>query len=353
MSKVTDESGIMQAIIQERYGSAEVLEFRAVKKPTPQPDEVLIKVHAAGVDRGTWHLMEGKPYLLRIFGYGLRRPKVTIPGHDVAGIVEAVGTEVTKFNVGDVVFGTCRGSFAEYAVSKAPLLALMPAKLTFDQAAALPTSGVTALKALRDAGKLVSGQSVLIIGASGGVGSLAVQIATAAGAQVTGVCSTRGLELVRSLGAESVIDYTQQNIGEAAGYDLILDIAGGRSLSELRRALKSSGTLVIVGTESGGNLTGGIGRSLRAALLSPWLSQRLTGLIAFNTEPALQAISELVENGAIVPSVERSYPLAEASEAVRHLAEGRTLGKVVVSVVRGVNHGMSRTVEVIPERGIL
>lgn len=229
----------------------------------------------------------------------------------------------------------------------------MPAKLTFDQAAALPTSGVTALKALRDAGKLVSGQSVLIIGASGGVGSLAVQIATAAGAQVTGVCSTRGLELVRSLGAESVIDYTQQNIGEAAGYDLILDIAGGRSLSELRRALKSSGTLVIVGTESGGNLTGGIGRSLRAALLSPWLSQRLTGLIAFNTEPALQAISELVENGAIVPSVERSYPLAEASEAVRHLAEGRTLGKVVVSVVRGVNHGMSRTVEVIPERGIL
>ena len=239
-------------------------------------DEVLVRVHAAGLDRGTWHLMAGQPYLIRLMGYGLRAPKNRVPGLDVAGTVVAIGADVTRFAVGDEVFGVSRGSFAEYACAREDKLARKPANLTFDQAAVVAISGLTALQGLCDVGRLEAGQRVLIIGASGGVGTFAVQIAKAFGAEVTGVCSTAKLDLVRSLGADHVIDYTQDDFSDAPErYDLILDIGGNSSLSRLRRALTPSGTLVIVGGENGGRWTGGFGRQLRAVALSPFVRQRL------------------------------------------------------------------------------
>jgi NADPH:quinone reductase-like Zn-dependent oxidoreductase len=240
----------MNAIVQDKYGSADVLEFRDVEKPQPGDDEVLIRVHAAGVDPGVWHLMTGRPYLVRVMGYGLRKPKIRIRGVDAAGTVKAAGKNVIRLKQGDQVYGTCDGSFAEYACAKAERFAPKPANLTFEQAAAVPISGMTALNGLRDAGKLQPGQKVLIIGAAGGVGTYAVQLAKAFGAAVTGVCSTSKANLVRALGADEVIDYTREDFTDGTRqFDLILDTAGRRPLSQLRRALTPQGTLVIVGGE--------------------------------------------------------------------------------------------------------
>ncbi|MDQ0852642.1 NADPH:quinone reductase-like Zn-dependent oxidoreductase [Arthrobacter sp. V4I6] len=260
----------MKAIVQDVYGPAEVLELRDVDKPVPGEDEVLIRVRAAGVDQGVWHLMTGLPYLTRAAGFGLKAPKIGIRGRELAGEVEAVGRNVVGFRPGDGVFGTAEGSFAEYVCAKEDRLALKPVNLSFEQAAAVPISAGTALQGLRDSGRVQPGQDVLIIGAGGGVGAYAVQLAKSFGARVAGVCSTAKTELVRSIGADHVIDYTHDDFSDGAKqWDLILDTAGNRRLSVLRRALKPHGTLVIVGGEGGGKLTGGFERSLRAAGLVP------------------------------------------------------------------------------------
>lgn len=323
----------MKAIVQDVYGSADVLRLREIDKPEAGDGEVLIRVRAAGVDQGVWHLMSGLPYLVRVFGYGLKKPKVPVRGRDVAGVVEAVGNGVTRFRPGDEVFGTCEGSFAEYASAKEERLARKPANLTFEQAAAVPISGGTALQAVRDSAKVVPGQRVLVIGAAGGVGSFAVQVAKAFGADVTGVCSTAKVELVRSLGADAVIDYTQEDFADAGQcYDVILDTAGNRPLSVLRRALAAKGTLVIVGGEGGGRLTGGFERSLGAALLTPFVGQNLKGLVAGENHQDLEYLASLIEAGTVKPAIDTVYPLAEAAAAVDHVHKGRARGKVVVSV---------------------
>ena len=279
VTEVDDSAtGAMRAIVQDAYGSAEVLHLAEIDAPVIAANEVLVKVQAAGMDRGTWHSLTGKPYLMRIMGFGFRRPKNRVAGLDVAGTVAAVGADVTRFRVGDEVFGISRGAFAEYAAAREDKLAAKPAGLSFEQAAVVPISGGTAIQALR-AGRVEAGQRVLIIGASGGVGTYAVQLAKALGAEVTGVCSTAKLDLVRSIGADHVVDYTREDFADGAErYDLILDIGGNSRLSRLRRALAPKGTLVIVGGEEKGNVTGGFGRQLRALALSPFVSQRLTML---------------------------------------------------------------------------
>jgi len=331
---VTDhKESIMKAIVQDTYGSADVLEFRDIEMPVPGDDEVLVRVHAAGVDPGVWHLMTGLPYLVRVMGYGLRKPKVAVRGRDVAGRVESVGKNVTRFQPGDEVFGTCEGSFAEYASAREDKLALKPAKLSFEQAAVVPISGVTALQAVRDKGLVEPGHKVLIIGAGGGVGTFAVQIAKAFGAEVTGVCSTAKINLVRSLGADHIIDYTREDFVEGGlEYDLIIDNAGNRPLSQLRRALTPNGALVIIGGENGGNWAGPAGRLLPAMVLSPFVSQNLVALMAVERLEDLQTLSEMIEAGQVTPAVERTYPLIEAPEAVRYVGEGHSQGKVVVTI---------------------
>jgi NADPH:quinone reductase-like Zn-dependent oxidoreductase len=322
----------MKAILRRSYGPAEVLEFGDVDQPAIKPGEVLVRVRAAGVDRGVWHVMTGLPYLGRL-AFGLRRPRNPVLGMDVAGVVEAVGEEVTALRQGDEVFGTCNGAFAEYAAVREDRCAPKPAGLTFEQAAALPTSAVTALQAVRKQGRVQAGQRVLVIGAGGGVGSYAVQIAKASGAHVTGVCSTGKVDLVRSLGADEVVDYTSTDITESGQrYDVVLDIAGNRSLRQLRRVMTPRGTLVIVGGEGGDRLTGGLDRQFRAVLLSLVVRQRMRFFVAVARRPDLETIRELVESGAVRPAVDRTYPLVEAAQAVRDMAEGRVRGKAVVTV---------------------
>ncbi len=274
----------MKAIVQDIYGTAEVLGLREVPRPVPGEREVLVRVRAAGVDQGVWHLMTGLPYLIRLFGFGLTKPKVPVRGREVAGVVEAVGAGVTRFDVGDGVFGTSEGSFAEYVCAKEDRLARKPRNLTFEEAAAVPISGVTALQAVRDAGEVTVGQKVLIIGAGGGVGSYTVQLAKAFGAEVTGVCSTGKMDLVRSLGADAVIDYTK-DLFPAGGklYDVILDTAGNRPLSAFWRLLTPKGTLVLIGGEGGGKLTGGFERSLGAPFASLFSGQKFKALVAKET----------------------------------------------------------------------
>ena len=323
----------MKAIVQDRYGSADVLEFSDIAQPVAQEGEVLIRVHAAGVDPGVWHLMTGLPYMIRL-GYGLRRPKTRVRGRDVAGRVEAVGRNVTQFKPGDEVFGICEGSFAEYASAREDKVALKPVNLTFEQAAAVPISATTALQALRDKGRVQPGQKVLVIGAAGGVGAFAVQLAKAFGADVTGVCSTTKMDLVRSIGADDVIDYTREDFADARRrYDLIIDTAGNRSLSHLRRALTQRGTLVLVGGEGGGRWLGGFDRQVfRAPLLSLVASQKLLMLVSPEHQEDLQFLKELIEAGKVSPVIDRTYPLSEAPQAIRYLAEGHPRGKVVVTV---------------------
>jgi NADPH:quinone reductase-like Zn-dependent oxidoreductase len=322
----------MQAVVQDRYGTAEVLRLARVPRPRVADDEVLLRVHAAGLDRGTWHLMTGRPYLQRLI-LGFRRPKNPISGRDVAGTVVEAGPAVTRFTVGDDVFGIGRGSFAEYGVVREDRLARKPVNLTFEQAAVVPISAGTALQALADVGQLEPGQRVLITGASGGVGSYAVQIAKAFGAEVTGVCSTPKLDLVRSLGADHVIDYTHDDFADGAhSYDLILDVAGNPSVSRLRRALTPTGTAVIVGGEEGGNLTGGMGRQLRALAVSPFVRQRLKMLIAKERADNLERLTELLESGKVVPTIGATYSLEQVPDAMRVLESGMTRGKIAISV---------------------
>ena len=324
----------MQAVVQDTYGSPDVLELREIAKPAPTDGEVLVRVRAAGVAPGVWHLMTGRPYLVRVMGYGLRTPKVGVRGRDVAGRVEVVGTNVAQVQAGAEVFGIGEGSFAEYVSARADKLAPKPANLTFEQAAAVPISGLTALQALRDTGKVQPGQQVLIIGAAGGVGSFAVQLAKAFGAQVTGVCSTTKVDLVRSLGAEEVIDYTREDFADRARrWDLIVDTAGRRSLAQLRRALTRRGRLVIVGGEGGGRWLGGFDRQiLRAPILSLLVRQRLRPLVSKERSDDLVVLKELIEADKVTPVIDRTYSLSEVPEAIRYLEAGHARGKIVIRV---------------------
>ena len=323
----------MKAIVQDKYGSADVLELRDIDPPVIAADEVLLEVRAAGVEPGVWHLMTGLPYLVRVMGYGLTKPKYPVRGRDVAGRVEAVGANVTRFEPGDEVFGTCEGSFAEYAAAREDKLALKPANLSFEEAAVIPISGMTALQALRDKGRVQPGNKVLIIGAGGGVGTFAVQLAKAFGAEVTGVCSTTKVALVESIGADHVIDYTREDFAARAGkYDVIIDNAGNRSLSQLRRALAPDGTLVIVGGEEGGAWVGPADRIVPVALMSPFMKQRLLTLMSMERQDDLRALAEMAESGKFTPAVDRRYPLVEAPDAVRYVGEGHARGKVVVTI---------------------
>jgi NADPH:quinone reductase-like Zn-dependent oxidoreductase len=321
----------MRAIVQTEYGTADVLRLAEVERPAIRADEVLVEVHAAGLDRGTWHLMAGLPYAARLM-VGVRAPKRAVPGLDVAGVAVAVGSDVTRFQPGEEVFGIGKGSFAEFAAARESKLARKPSNLSFEQAAAVPVSGMTALRGLCDVGRIQAGQKVLIIGASGGVGSYAVQIAKAMGAEVTGVCSTRKLDLVRSIGADQVIDYSREDFATGVErYDLILDIGGNSTLSRLRRALTPHGTLVIVGGEDGGRWIG-MGRQLRALALSPFVGQRLTILGPKEHHTVLERLTELIESGQLVPVVERTYPLSDMPDAMRHLEAGRARGKLVILI---------------------
>jgi NADPH:quinone reductase-like Zn-dependent oxidoreductase len=326
----------MRAVVQQRYGPVpeDVLRLAEIDRPAIGDGEVLVRVRAASVDRGTWHLMAGLPYPARL-AFGLRRPNFTNPGRTLAGTVEAVGSDVTGFRPGDEVFGIPggNGSFAEYVVASPTKLGPKPANLSFEQAAAVPVSGLTALQAVRDHGQVQAGEKVLVIGASGGVGSFAVQIAKAFGAEVTGVSSASKGDMVRALGADHVVDYAREDVTDGRHrYDLILDIGGNRRLGRLRRALTPRGRLVIVGGETGGRWLDGFDRQLRARMLSLFVGQTLGFFVASENAGDLGALRELIEAGSVTPAVDRAYPLSETAAAIRHLLDGHARGKVVVSV---------------------
>jgi NADPH:quinone reductase-like Zn-dependent oxidoreductase len=325
----------MQAIVQDRYGGPDVLELRDIDQPVPRDDQVVVRVHAAGLHRGDWHVMTGLPYMIRLVvpTLGLRAPKVPVLGMDVAGTVEAVGTRVTRFQPGDEVFGWTDGSFAEYAIAPEDQLAVKPAALSFEQAAVVPISGFAALQAVRDVGEVQAGQRVLVIGAAGAVGWFAVQLAKAFGAEVTGVASTSQVDLVRSIGADEVIDYTRTDVTDGTRqWDVIIDTGGRRTLSQLRQALTPKGTLVIVGGEGGGRWMGGFLRNLRAPLVSRFVGQRLRMLASKENQQDLQTLRELIEAGKLTPLIGRTYPLGEAPEAMRALEAGSARGKIVITV---------------------
>jgi NADPH:quinone reductase-like Zn-dependent oxidoreductase len=325
----------MTAIVHDDYGTVpeDALRLEEVPKPTIADDQVLVRVRAASVDRGTYHVMAGLPYPIRVAGFGLRKPKYLNPGRSLAGTVEAVGSNVTGFEPGDEVFGISAGSFAEYVGVRTDKLAPKPSNLSFEEAAAVPISGLTALQAVRDHGTVQADQKVLIVGASGGVGSFAVQIAKAFGAEVTGVSSTAKVDLVRALGADHVIDYTREDFADGQHrYDVILDIGGNRRLSHLRRALSPKGRLVIVGGETEGRWLGGTDRQLRAQLLSVFVSQKLGTFVASENAADLVAVRELIEAGKIKPAIDRTYPLSEVATAIHDLIDGRVRGKIVIAV---------------------
>jgi NADPH:quinone reductase-like Zn-dependent oxidoreductase len=329
------DTATMTAVVQSRYGGNpdDVLALGQVSRPTPGDGEVLVRVHAASVDRGTWHLMAGLPYPARL-AFGVRGPTFTNPGRTLAGTVQAVGAGVADFAPGDEVYGiaSANGTFAEYAVVPDKKLATKPANLSFEQASTVPVSASTALQAVRDHARVTSGQRVLVIGASGGVGGFAVQIAQALGAEVTGLASAAKLDAVRALGADRALDYREHDdLGEGA-FDAIIDIAGRRPLGRLRRALTPHGRLVIVGGETGGRMLDGLGRQFRAALLSPFVGQSLGFFVNKENAGDLVALTELIEAGSVTPLVDRVYPLAETAAAIRELMDGRVAGKVVVVV---------------------
>jgi NADPH:quinone reductase-like Zn-dependent oxidoreductase len=327
----TTTDATMRAIVQDGYGSSDVLRLAQVARPQLADRDVLLRVRAAGLDQGTRHMMTGRPYLLRLFR-GLRAPRNPVQGLDVAGTVIAVGSAVTRFSAGDEVFGFGRGTFAEFAVAREDKLAARPASLSFEQAAVVPVSAVTALQALTDLGHVQAGQQVLIIGASGGVGSYAVQLARAFGAEVTGVCSAAKVDLVLSLGASHVIDYARDDFADGARqYDLIIDVAGNPSLSRLRRALTPAGTAVIVGGENGGNWTG-MDRQFRALAMSPFLRQRLTMVTPRQSAADLERLTALIEAGTVTPSIGATYPLDQVPEAMRYLEAGKVRGKVAIII---------------------
>lgn len=321
----------MRAVAAYRYGPAEVIDVVTLDPPSIAEDEVLIEVWAAGVERGTVHLLTGTPYVIRVLGFGLRRPKQPVPGLEVAGIVVAVGSAVTRFSVGDAVFGVGRGTFAEYAAAKESKLSHLPEGVEYDEAATSVVSASTALQALTDIGRLTAGQSVLVIGASGGVGSFAVQMAVALGGHVTAVASSAKADAVTALGAQRVLDYaTEDYLGGSPGYDLIIDAGGLNPIRKLRDALAPAGTLVIVGGEGGSGWTGGIERNLRAAFLGIFSRRRLTAFISKEHHAYTDRIAQLLVDGSVTPWISHRYSLDEASRAVADLAEGRITGKAVV-----------------------
>ena len=320
----------MKAITQDEYGSADVLQLQEIQKPEVGDDDVFLRVDAAGVHIGDWHVMTGEPRLMRIMGFGFRTPKARVRGMDVAGTVEAVGENVTRFRAGDEVFGICDGSFAEFACARADKLAPKPTNLTFEQAAAVPTSACTALQALRGPGEIQPGQRVLINGASGGVGTFAVQIAKSFGATVIGVCSTNNTDLVRSIGADQVIDYTKDDFSQTVQpCDVMLDLVGTRSLSDCLRVLTPRGTYVVVGVRDMGRWFG-LGRQAKALSLSPFVRQRMRLFVVRRNREDLAVLKKLVEAGKIGPVLERRYALGDAPEALRHQGEGHTRGKLVI-----------------------
>ena len=323
----------MRAVIQDGYGTSEVLHLDQVQVPSPGPGEVLVRVRSAGLDRGTWHLMTGKPYLLRLV-FGLRRPRNPVLGRDVAGTVASVGAGVTRWTPGDEVYGVAPGSFAEVAVTKAEKLTAKPRGLTFEQAAVVPISGLTAQQAVTVAG-IGPGDHVLVLGASGGVGSYAVQLAKAAGAEVTGVASAGKLEFVQSLGADHVLDYATDDFADGtARYDVVLDIGGNPSVRRLRKALARTGTAVIVGGEEGETVSGGMGRVLWGRIVSLFVRQRITNFVATESGAELERLTPLLESGAVTPAIDRVVPLAEAPAAMRLMETGQVRGKVAVSLDR-------------------
>lgn len=323
----------MKAIVYCDYGSADVLRIEDVAKPVPSDDQVLIKVRAASANPLDWHFMRGIPYLVRA-ETGLRRPKAPHLGVDVAGIVEAVGKNVTQFKAGDEVFGACNGSFAEYCLGKTKL-ALKPANITFEQAASVPIAAITAFQALRDKGKVQPGEKVLINGASGGVGTFAVQIAHSLGANVTGVCSGRNAEMVRSLGADRVIDYTKEDFSQSGErYDLIVDNVGTQPLANFRRALAPDGICVMIGGggPDEGNWIGPMSRPLKALLLKPFFKERMSMMLGDINKDDLTLLGEMMASGKVTPVIDRTYPLAEVPQAIRYLEEGHARAKVVITV---------------------
>jgi NADPH:quinone reductase-like Zn-dependent oxidoreductase len=320
----------MRAAPRRTYGPADVVAVDRVACPQPAPDEVLVRVRAAGLDRGTWHLMTGKPYLLRL-AFGIRRPRSPVLGLDVAGSVVAVGAAVTRFAVGDEVYGFSKGSFAEYAVAQETKLAHKPVGTSFTEAAVVPVSAATALQALVDVGGVQDGQKVLVLGASGGVGSYAVQLAKALGAEVTAVASTAKLGLVRSLGADQVVDYEHEDFAaDGRRYDLVLDIGGTPRLSRLRRVLARTGTVVLVGGEEGGSWTGGLDRTLRARVTSLFVSQRMTNFLGKQRASDLETLNGFLDSGAVRPAVGNTYPLDGVAEAMRDLETGNITGKAAI-----------------------
>jgi NADPH:quinone reductase-like Zn-dependent oxidoreductase len=322
----------VKAVTHDRYGSPDVLQLEDIPQPVPGPDEVLVRVRAAGVDRGVWHLVTGTPYAARL-AFGLRRPRQPVPGFDLAGTVEALGDEVRGLAVGDEVLGIGRGTFAELAIAKASKLVPRPTALDPVPAAATAISGLTAMQALHQHGEVRAGQRVLVIGASGGVGSFVVQLAVAAGAEVTGVCSAAKATFVRELGASTTLDHAATDpLDGSRTYDLIVDIAGNATLRQLRRALTPRGRAVLVGTETGRPLLNGVQRNLWAALWSPWIGPKLSGFVSRERGGDLRELVDRVVAGEATPAVDRTYPLAAAGDALRDLESGRARGKLVVTV---------------------
>ena len=326
----------MKAVVYTEYGPPDVLEVKDIKKPEPNDEQVLIKVHAAAVNPYDWHFIRGTPYVMRMMIGGLRKPKEPRVGVDYAGEVEAVGKNVTRFKPGDAVFGNRTGAFAEYLCARADrTLALKPANVTFQQAAGVPLAGVTALQGLRDHGKVQPGQKVLINGASGGVGTFAVQIAKSFGAEVTGVCSTRNLDLVRSLGADHVIDYTKESFTKSdQRYDVILDNVGTQPLSGFRRVLKPNGICVMIGGggPNDGRWVGAMARPIKAMVMSPFISQKIGMMMAQGNKDDLTTLADLMQSGKVTPVIDRVYPLSEIRDAIRYLEQGHARGKVIIIV---------------------
>ncbi len=322
----------MKAIVYAEYGPPEVLSLSEIERPAPGPGEVLIRIRAASVNPIDWHFMRGIPYAMRLQS-GLRRPKSGRLGYDMAGTVEAAGQGAARFNAGDGVFGSCRGAFAEYACASENTVVHKPANVTFEQAAAVPVAALSALQALRDKGRIRPGLKVLINGASGGVGTFAVQLARVYGAEVTGVCSSRNVDMVRSIGADRVVDYTREDFTRAGlRYDLILDTVGNHSLSDRRRALTADGILVLVGGSETGRLLGPMAGMLKAVALSPLVKQKLLPFLARVNRDDLLALKELLGAGRVTPVIDRAYPLGDVPQAIRHLEGGHARGKIVITI---------------------
>jgi NADPH:quinone reductase-like Zn-dependent oxidoreductase len=323
----------VKAIVQDRFGPPDVLRLVDTGRPEAGPGDVLVRVHAAALNPADWHILRGDPRIARLMGVGLTKPKARVAGIDAAGVVEAAGANVRGLRTGDEVLGFCRGAFAEYACAAADLVVPKPASLTFEQAAAVPVAATTALRGIRDVGQVTAGQRVLVNGAGGGVGSYAVQIAAALGAEVTGVCSTRNAELVRSIGATHVIDYTKEDFtGGRTYYDVILDNVSSLPLSRLRGALTPKGTLVLNGGGSPGHVFGPVAGIVRAVVANAFVSQRLRPLPSRQNREELLAVTGLIQDGKLTPVVDRTYPLAGTAEGLRHVEQGHARGKAIITV---------------------